>query len=392
MINYSALVRNWPASGIREMLDLYRDHPGAVNLCNGDPDLPTPEHIVDEGIRALKDGCTKYSGEAGIPELREAVAEKYHTRFGAEFSGANVMVTAGSVEAVFIALAGLIEPGDEVLIPDPGYTSYEGQVRVLGGEAVRVRSSADDNFQISKDTLRSAITERTRVLILNTPGNPTGRLMSCGDAGNIADVLEGTDIVIISDEVYEKIVFDGAEHFSPMEHPRLKDRVIIANSLSKTYAMTGWRLGYLFGPEKIISGITRLQQALVSCLPVFIQKAGVAALRGPQDCVEKMRMEYQKRRDLIVSSLEQPGGPPCLKAGGSLGMLVDITGSRMTSREFSMRLLSHGEVLTVPGSAFGQGGEGFIRLAFASSAETVALGAERLFRFYREMTSLEGPL
>ncbi len=390
MKQFSTLLKTWPASGIREMLDMYRQYPDAVNMCNGDPDLPTPEHIVEAAVKSLRDGNTQYSTESGIVELREAVAAKYVNQFGFDFTPENVMATAGSIEAMFIILAGILDSGDEVIVSDPSYTSYEGQVRMFGGRVVRVKAPAENGFLMNPEEIAEKITGKTRAVILNYPNNPSGTLIDNEYCDRLANALEGRDVLIISDEVYEKIVFDGKTHYSPMQHPQLKEKVLIANSLSKTYAMTGWRLGYILGSGNLVSGFYKMQQALISCLPIFVQHAGVAALNGSQDCVEQMRREYERRRNIICNKFDSIENLDYIKSGGSLGIMADIRKTGISSRDFSLKLLSEGGVLTVPGTAFGKGAEGWIRLAFANSAETMTAGAERFSEYFNNNLNFRG--
>ncbi len=385
MKQFSTLLKTWPASGIREMLDMYRKYPDAVNMCNGDPDLATPEHIVEAAVKSLRDGNTKYSTESGLVELREAVAAKYIDQFGFDFTPDNVMATAGSVEAMFIILAGILDSGDEVIVSDPSYTSYEGQVRMFGGRVIRIRASSENGFLMNPDEIAEAVTARTKAVILNYPNNPSGTLIDFEYCERLAHALEGCNVLIISDEVYEKIVFDGKTHYSPMQHPQLRGRVLIANSLSKTYAMTGWRLGYILGSSNLVSGFYKMQQALISCLPIFIQHAGAAALKGSQDCVEQMRREYERRRNIICDKFDSIENLDYIKSGGSLGIMADIRKTGINSRDFSLKLLSEGGVLTVPGTAFGNEAEGWIRLAFANSAETMTAGAERFADYFNKI-------
>lgn len=378
MQNISDIAKKWPASGIRAMFDIAVDYPDAINLCNGEPNFDTPEHIKRSAIRAIEDGFTKYGVEAGLYELREAVANKYTKQFNIKHSPENVMVTAGGVEALLLSLMTIINPGDEVIIPDPAYTSYFGQVELLKGKVVRVPLYEKYNFKLQPEDLEKAITAKTKAIIITYPSNPLGAVLEKEDAEKLAEVIERHNIIVISDEVYEKIVFDGREHFSLAQIPSIKDKVLITNSLSKTYAMTGWRVGYVVGNEKIMSQMFKLQQSAVSCLPIFIQKAAVEAINGPQDAVYDMVAQYEKRRNILVDGLSAIDGIQCFVTQGSFCVFTNIKAFDRTSNEFAVELLKEAGVLSVPGTAFGEMGEGYVRFCFANSDDVIKEGVKRL--------------
>ena len=375
----SELSKSYPTSGIRAMFDLAADHPGAINLCNGEPNFETPEHIKESGINAIKAGMTKYGTEPGLPAMRQAVADKYTREFKNQYDMSNVMITIGGVEGILLSLMTILNPGDEVIIPDPTYTCYLGQVMALGGVPVRVPLYEEHGFRLQAEDLEKAITPKTKAVIISYPSNPLGAVLSREDGEKLARVIEKHDLIVISDEVYEKILFDGREHFSLSMIDSIRDKVLVVNSLSKTYAMTGWRLGYVVGTNKeIMSHMFKMQQAVASCLPMFIMQAGADAINGPQDCVEEMRQHYQRRRDLLVNGLNDIPGMKCFKTEGSFCTFINIKEFGVTSWEFSKDLLINAGVMTVAGSAFGEMGEGYLRMCFANSDENIVEAISRL--------------
>ena len=380
----SELSKSYPTSGIRAMFDLAADHPGAINLCNGEPNFETPEHIKESGINAIKAGMTKYGTEPGLPAMRQAVADKYTREFKNQYDMSNVMITIGGVEGILLSLMTILNPGDEVIIPDPTYTCYLGQVMALGGVPVRVPLYEEHGFRLQAEDLEKAITPKTKAVIISYPSNPLGAVLSREDGEKLARVIEKHDLIVISDEVYEKILFDGREHFSLSMIDSIRDKVLVVNSLSKTYAMTGWRLGYVVGTDKeIMSHMFKMQQAVASCLPMFIMQAGADAINGPQDCVEEMRQHYQRRRDLLVNGLNDIPGMKCFKTEGSFCTFINIKEFGVTSWEFSKDLLINAGVMTVAGSAFGKMGEGYLRMCFANSDENITEAISRLKKYLK---------
>ncbi len=378
----SNLAANYPTSGIRAMFDLAANYPGAVNLCNGEPNFETPDHIKESGMKAIAAGMTKYGTEPGLPAMREAVANKYTREFGYSYSPSNVMICIGGVEGIFLSLATIINPGDEVIIPDPTYTCYLGQTLTLGGVPVRVPLYEEHGFRLQAEDLERAITPKTKAVIISYPSNPLGAVLSKEDGEKLAKVIEKHNIMVISDEVYEKIIFDGRTHFSLSQLPSIRDKVLVVNSLSKTYAMTGWRLGYIVGTNQdVMNHMFKMQQAVASCLPMFIMQAGADAINGPQDCVEEMRRHYERRRDLLVAGLGQIPGMKCFKTEGSFCTFINIKDFGMSSWEFSKDLLVNAGVMTVAGSAFGSMGEGYLRMCFANSDETIEKAMDLMYRY-----------
>lgn len=380
----STLSKNYPTSGIRAMFDLAANYPGAINLCNGEPNFETPEHIKESGMKAIAAGMTKYGTEAGLPAMRQAVADKYTREFKREYSMDNVMITIGGVEGILLSLMTLINPGDEVIIPDPTYTCYLGQTLTLGGKPVRVPLYEEHGFKLQAEDLEAAITPRTKAIIISYPSNPLGAVLTREDGEKLAKVIEKYDLMVISDEVYEKIIFDGREHFSLSQIDSIRDKVLVVNSLSKTYAMTGWRVGYVIGTnQQIMNHMFKMQQAVASCLPLFVMQAGADAINGPQDCVEEMRLHYERRRDLLVNGLNEIQGMKCFRTEGSFCTFINIKEFGMSSWEFSKNLLIHAGVMTVAGSAFGEMGEGYLRMCFANSDDNIIEAINRMKEYLK---------
>lgn len=376
----SKLAQTYPTSGIRAMFDLAANYPGAVNTCNGEPNFETPEHIKESCIKAIRAGMTKYGTEPGLTAMREAVANKYNREFGEyNYDISNVMISIGGVEGILLCLLAILNPGDEVIIPDPTYTCYVGQTLTLGGVPVRVPLYEEHGFRLQPEDLEKAITPKTKALIISYPSNPLGAVLSREDGEKLAKVIEKHNIMVISDEVYEKIIFDGRKHFSLSQIPSIRDKVLVVNSLSKTYAMTGWRIGYIVGTNTdVMQHMFKMQQAVASCLPLFIMQAGADAINGPQDCVEEMRKHYERRRDLLIDGLSEIPGMKCFKTEGSFCTFINIKSFGMSSWEFSKDLLINAGVMTVAGSAFGKMGEGYLRMCFANSDENIQEAVRRL--------------
>lgn len=380
MSNYvSNIALNFPASGIRQMFDLGAQYPGYLNLCNGEPNFDTPRNIVDACITSLNNGMTKYGTEPGLPALREAVANKYTKQFGKDFTSENVMIAAGGVEASVLSLMAVINPGDEVIIPDPAYTCYEAQVLALGGKVVRVPLYENKGFKLQPEDLEEVVTDKTKAIVINYPSNPLGAVLDKEDAEKLAVVIKKHNLIVISDEVYEKIVFDGRVHFSIAQVDSIADQVLVTNSFSKSYAMTGWRLGYIISSNKeIMSKMFKLQQTYISCLPLFIQEAGVEALNGSQDAVDEMIKEYAVRRDILIDGLKEIKYMEPFKTEGSFCVFINIKESGMKSYDFCKDILVNAGVLIVPGTAFGRMGEGYIRICFANSQDVIREGLSKI--------------
>lgn len=375
----SDLATDFPASGIRKMFDLSRGMDDIVNLCNGEPNFNTPEYIKDSAISALNNDMTKYDTEAGLTEMRQAVADKYKREFQGDYDINNVMISIGGVEGIFLSLITLLNPGDEVIIPDPTYTCYVGQTLALGGKPVRVPLYEESGFRITPEDLEKAITPKSKVLILSYPSNPLGAVLDKDTGEKLAKIIKKHNLTVISDEVYEKIIFDGRKHFSMSQIESIKDQVIVVNSLSKTYAMTGWRLGYVVCTDKnLMNHMYKMQQVVASCLPTFIMKAGADAINGPQDHVEAMRKEYEKRRNILVEGMNTIKGFKCFRTEGSFCTFINIKELGVTSWDLASELLTEAKVMTVAGSVFGHMGEGYLRVCFANSDEEIVKAIDRI--------------
>lgn len=383
-IAYSA--RNFKQSEIGKMFRMAASVSDVVNLCNGEPDCETPIHIIDAAYNALMDGRNKYAPDPGIPSFREAVAKKYSDQFGVPYEPEDCLATLGGSEAMWLAMSTLLNPGDEVIIPDPSYPNYIQQAASLQAVPVRVPLREENAFHLDARDLEEAITMKTRAIVLNYPTNPTGTVLQKEEAEKLAEIVLKYDLFVITDEVYEILTFDERPYFSIAQVPGMEDHVIIVNSLSKTYAMTGWRIGYAVCKERdIIQSMAMIQQTVASVPPTFIMHAGAAALNGSPSHIEKMRLEYEKKRDILYEGLcDIPGIKP-IKPEGSLCIFINIKGItdryKITSDDFSIRLLKEAKVMSIPGTAFGPMGEGYLRLCFANSEDIIREGIRRMKAF-----------
>jgi len=374
----SKVAQNYPRSGIRRMFDMAASISDVINLCLGEPNFDTPPHIVKAAKEALDQGLTHYTPNAGMIELRQAVADKYKQEFGLDYSVDNVMITVGAMQALYLSLAVIVDPGDEVIVPDPCFPSYLGQVMMLGGKAVLVPVREENQFKLQAEDVEKAITPKTKAIIINSPSNPLGSILEKKDLEAIAQVAERHDLIVLSDEVYEKIIYDGSSHFSIAQLPGMKERTIIINSLSKTYAMTGWRVGYLLADKKIVEHMPKLQEGIAACLPAFVQKAAVTALTGEHEIISEMVADYTRRRSILIEGLNEIPGFRCQKSPGTFYAFPNIKAFGKTSQEFAEELLFEARVVTVPGSAFGSMGEGYLRLSFANSDENLREAVRRI--------------
>ena len=360
------------------MFSLAAGYPDALSLGIGEPDFPTPEHIREAGKRALDEGRTKYTPNAGIPELRRGLAEKLSRENGLVCDPErNLVVTSGACEAIMLSLLGLVEPGDEVLVPDPGWPNYYGQVHMAGGMTVPYPLLESERFHVRAEHIAPRITPRTRLLLLNSPGNPTGAVTSPEELREVADLVIRHDLTVISDEPYEKFLYDGARHLSPASLPGMAERVLTVNSFSKTYSMTGWRVGYIHGPEEVVTELVKLQEGMSACVTACAQWAALEALRGSQDCTRVMVEAYRRRRDLLVEGLNRLPGVHCILPEGAFYAFANVE-ALGSSQEVAMDWLRRGRVVVVPGSGFGPHGEGYVRLCFAASEDTIREALGRL--------------
>lgn len=372
----SNLAQSLPHSGIREMMSRAGQVPGALRLEVGEPSFATPEHIVDAAMRAAREGATRYTAAAGVPTLREAVAERASARWGRPVPPAQVMVTAGAVNALSLAALTALDEGDEVLLPDPGWPNYVGMARVTRA-AVRLYPMPVSNGLLpDPDDVAARVTPRTRALVINTPGNPTGVVWPPDVVRELVALANRHGLRLISDEIYEDFVYEGA-HQSAAESD---DQVVYVSGCSKSYAMTGWRLGFAVAPEPVVAAMERLQEAMVSCASSVSQAAAEAALRGPQDCVVAMGEAYARRRAMVVEALEPAGMLPVRPTGGFFA-LADLHAVGLRGSELAFAALEEAHVATVPGAGFGAAADTMLRLSFAASDEHVREGCARLRDF-----------
>jgi aspartate/methionine/tyrosine aminotransferase len=379
-------LKDLKASGIRRFFALAKDTPNCINLSVGEPDFATPKHVVEAGFQAARKGKTHYEPTNGAPELREALVRKASTDYGLCYdSDSEILVTDGATEAIFTALLGLINPGDEVLVPNPGFVLYEPCVRLAGGVPVSVPLLERNDFRISIEDVMPSITEKSRVIILNYPNNPTGSVISRDDAAALARVAVDRDLVVISDEVYEKILYDGAKHHCLATFPGMRERTLIVNSFSKTYAMTGLRVGYVYGSKDLLASLWLVHQYTVACVNSLAQYMAVAALEGSQDFVDDMVCEFDRRRHFVHKRLNEIKSFECELPRGAFYAFPNITKFGMSSEAFAEFLAKNAGVITVPGSSFGNNGEGFIRISYAAAYEKLEEALNRIEKAVRKI-------
>jgi aminotransferase len=375
-----------PFSGIRKVFErgkaLEREGRPVIFLETGRPDFDTPVHIKEAAKRALDAGEVHYTSNYGTPALRAAIAEKLARDNGLRYDPEQeLLVTVGAAEAIHAAFLALVGPGDEVLYAEPSWVNYAAAARLTGAVPVPVSLRESNNYQIDPDEAQRAITPRTRLLVIASPHNPTGAVQSPETLRRLAELAVRNDLVVLSDEIYEKIIYDGLAHVSLASLPGMWERTITINGFSKAYSMTGWRLGYAAAPRPIIQAMNRVHQYTVACACSFAQAGAVAALTGPQDCVSAMVREFQRRRELVVPGINAIRGLSCLRPGGAFYAWVSVEGTGMRSEDFSLKLLETVYVSCVPGSVFGSAGEGYVRFSYANSFERLTEALERLERF-----------
>lgn len=366
---------------------MQRDGLDVIALAGGDPDFDTPAHIVAAAFQAINDGATHYPAPMiGIPAAREAIAAKLARDNDIHVDPMrNIIITPGGKWGLFLALSAILNPGDEVLILEPYWVSYPSMVLLVGGVAVPVSLPDDDNFRITADLLRAHITPQTKALMLNTPCNPTGRVLTAEERDAIVEVAIAADIYVIADEIYEKLVFDGRSHLSIAAAPGMAARTLTVNGLTKSYAMTGWRLGWLVAPQPIIKQATILNSQSVSCAATFTMYACVAALNGPQEMIAGMRESYRTRRDFMVQALNDIDGVECRSIEGAFYLFPSFPHSRKNSLELANALLDKAGIAGIPGSAFGQSGEGHVRFSVATAMTDLEKAVDRLARIAHEL-------
>ena len=388
MIDYNSVlsdnVKSLAPSGIRKFFDILEEMTDAISLGVGEPDFVTPMHIREAGIKSLEQGYTKYTGNAGLSLLREEISNYLQRKFDLKYNYKDqVIVTVGGSEAIDLAVRALVNPGDEVIIPVPSFVCYAPITVLTGGTPVFIETKVENKFRLTADELRAAITPKTKALMLPYPTNPTGAIMRKEDIDEIAKVLRGTDIIVISDEIYAELTYERS-HYSIANVPDMIDRTVYIGGFSKCYAMTGWRMGYACGPADIIGQMLKIHQYAVMSSPTTSQYAAIKAMRDGDDDIQEMKEEYNKRRKLLVAGFKMIG-LKCFEPQGAFYMFPSIKSTGLTSAEFCEKFLLSENVAVIPGSAFGLGGEGFIRVCYASSVENINIALERMEKFIKSL-------
>ena len=378
-----------PPSGIRKFFDIVSEMEDAISLGVGEPDFDTPWHIREEGIYSLEKGRTFYTSNAGLKELKVEIANYLKRRQELLYDpDKEIMVTVGGSEAIDVALRAMLDPGDEVLIPQPSYVSYVPCTILANGVPVPIELEEKDEFRLTPEKLLEKITPKTKILIMPFPNNPTGAIMEKEDLEKVAEIVIEKDLFVISDEIYSELTYKG-QHVSIASIPGMRERTVLINGFSKSYAMTGWRLGYAAVPKEILAQMLKIHQFAIMCAPTTSQYAAVSALRNGDEDVEKMRESYNQRRRYLVNALREMG-LECFEPYGAFYVFPSIKKFGMTSDEFAVRLLNAEKVAVVPGTAFGDSGEGFLRLSYAYSLESLKVALDRIRRFVEQLEKEQG--
>ena len=376
----SQTIVNIKPSGIRKFFDIVSEMKDAISLGVGEPDFDTPWHVRDEGIYSLEKGRTFYTSNSGLNELKEEISNYLDRRCHVHYNPKNeIIVTVGGSEGIDIAMRAILDPGDEVLIPQPSYVSYEPCCLLAGGKPVVIELKAENEFRLTKQELLDAITDKTKLLVLPFPNNPTGAIMEKEDLEEIAEVIIEKDIFVLSDEIYSELSYKG-DHVSITSLPGMKERTILINGFSKAYAMTGWRLGYACGPKEIIEQMLKIHQFAIMCAPTTSQYAAVEAMKNGDEDVAKMREAYNQRRRFLMHAFREMG-LECFEPYGAFYVFPCIKEFGMTSEEFATRFLEEEKVAVVPGTAFGDCGEGFLRISYAYSLDNLKIALNRMAHF-----------
>ena len=388
MMNYNNIlsqrIQKIPPSGIRKYFDLLESMEGGISLGIGEPDFQTPWHIRDAGIYSLEKGFTKYTPNAGLSDLRRSISRYKKRRFDLEYAPiGQILVTVGGSEGLDLCFRCLLEPGDEVIIPTPSFVCYGPLVSMIHGTPVYVETKAENEFRLTADELRCAITPRTKAVVLPFPHNPTGGIMSREDLEALADVLRGTDIMVISDEIYAELTY-GQRHASMASIPDMYERTIVINGFSKAYSMTGWRLGYICGPKELIAAMTKLHQYGIMSAPTTSQYAAIEAMEHGDKDIQDMKDEYDGRRRFIVDGFRKLG-LDCFEPRGAFYCFPCIKSTGLTSEQFCEQLILEEKVAVIPGTAFGPGGEGFVRACYAASMKDLGEALNRIERFLTKL-------
>jgi aminotransferase len=371
-------------SGIRKFFDIAATMKDVISLGIGEPDFASPPPVIEAGVRSIQAGDTHYTSNAGIKELRQALSAHLEMLYGVSYDPEKeIIITVGGSEALYLAATALMDPGDEMIIPTPCFVSYQAEALLAGGAVVEVPCRMENNFDIEPKEIEAAITPRTKAILLGFPNNPTGAVASREKLLEVAKMAEKHDLVVISDEIYDRLVY-GQPHVCFPALPGMRPRTLLLGGFSKDYAMTGWRIGYACGPEALLQGLLRIHQYTVMCAPTMSQKAALAALQLGEEYVQEMAQEYDRRRKLIVSGLNQIGLPTFEPKGAFYAFpKVSVTG--LDDETFSMRLLQEERVAAVPGNSFGAGGEGFVRCSYATSYEKIEEALRRIERFVKRL-------
>ena len=389
MINYENILsdttKEMKPSGIRKFFDIANTMADVISLGVGEPDFPTPRNVRSAGIRSLELAKTKYTANRGMDLLRKEIQTYIYKKYNVSYDFAtDILVTVGGSEAIDAAVRAIVNPGDEVIIPQPSYVCYEPITRLAGGTPIIINTKAENDFKLTKDELLASITNKTKALILPYPCNPTGAIMEREDLEQIAEVLRDKNIIVISDEIYAELTFGGTKHVSIASIEGMKERTILINGFSKTFSMTGWRLGYACGPAPIMKEITKIHQYAIMCAPTVSQYAAIEALRGCDEAVAAMLEEYDARRKIIVKRFNELG-LECREPKGAFYAFPSIKSTGMTSEEFCEKLLYSKKVALVPGDAFGKSGEGHVRASYCYSLSHINEALERIGEFLEEI-------
>jgi len=383
----STRVNSIETSPIRKLIDMVDKIPNVIGLHAGEPDFDTPMHIIEAAKKALNEGHTHYTHTAGLPELREAIAEKLLKENNIKADPeTEITVTVGGFAALFSTFQTVINPADEVIVTEPSWPSYEGFIKLSGGIPVHLQLKAPD-YPLDVNSLKEKITEHTKMVVINNPNNPTGAVYSKKELKVLASLAKKHGFLVLADEVYEKIVFDNTHHYSIASLTGMKEKTITVNSFSKTYAMTGWRIGYVVSNEKITTGIRRIHSYAVSCVSPAFQKAALTALTAPNDCVQQMVRKYKERRDITVEALNDIPGLQCIKPKGTFYLFPDVQGLGLPSANLAEQMLKKAKVATIPGSAFGPSGEGHLRMSISVSKKDLLEAVKRIKSFVRTLPS-----
>lgn len=376
-------LKSVPFSGIRRIMaeaaKLEKDGASVVHLEIGRPDFDTPVHIKEAAKAALDRGDVHYTPNLGTLQLRQAIARKLKTDNGLDYDPeSEILVTVGASEAIYLAVAAFLNPGDGLLVPDLGWVNYYSAPGLVGASLQSFKVDETVGFRPQAAALAAAVTPATRLVVLCSPGNPTGAVIQPAEMEGIARLAQERDLLIVADEIYEKLVYDGVKHVSMASLPGMRQRTLVINGFSKAYSMTGWRLGYVAAPKELISAMVRVHQNLTTCAVSFAQAGAVVALEGPQDCVTSMVAEFQRRRNMLVAALNEMPGVTCPMPEGAFYVFPNIRAFGLSSEEMAMYLLREAHIALVPGTSFGPGGEGYIRISYANSYEQIEEGMRRM--------------